>query len=156
AIGRILEDRLTRQSQGLLEHTRLKEIWHERSDGSGYPTRYHPYFLRLMEKFDVSYRLEDDENRSLVAQLVPHDRPELPWEVRSPVPDDIRAISLICKLTEPAPGLIAWLTVRHHGASVGKHWRSGVFLRHPIADYASEALLELCVDTQLVIDVRAP
>lgn len=109
-----------------------------------------------MEKFDVSYRLDNDEDRSLVAQLVPHERPELPWEARSLVHDDIRAISLICKLNEPAPGLIAWLTVRHHDASIGKHWRSGVFLRHPIADYASEALLELRADTQLVIEVRAP
>ncbi|MGH3823801.1 MAG: COR domain-containing protein [Pseudonocardiaceae bacterium] len=156
AISRVLEDRPTRQTQGVLDHVRLKDIWRERPDGSGYPTRYHPYFLRLMEKFDVSYRMDDDEDRSLVAQLVPHKRPELPWEVRTPVPDGIRAISLICKLIEPAPGLIAWLTVRHHDASIGKHWRSGVFLRHPIADYASEALLELRADTRLVIEVRAP
>jgi internalin A len=156
AISRVLEDPPTRQAHGVLDHARLKDIWRERPDGSGYPTRYHPYFLRLMEKFDVSYRMDDGEDRSLVAQLVPHKRPELPWEIRTPVPDDIRAISLICKLMEPAPGLIAWLTVRHHDASIGKHWRSGVFLRHPIADYASEALLELRGDTRLVIEVRAP
>ncbi|MGH3721862.1 MAG: COR domain-containing protein [Pseudonocardiaceae bacterium] len=156
AISHVLEDRPTRQAQGVLDHARLKDIWRERPDGSGYPTRYHPYFLRLMEKFDVSYRMDDSEDRSLVAQLVPHERPELPWEARTPVPDGIRAISLICKLIEPAPGLIAWLTVRHHDASIGKHWRSGVFLRHPIADYASEALLELRADTRLVIEVRAP
>jgi internalin A len=156
AIGRVLEDLPARQAQGVLDHARLKGIWQERPDGSGYPIRYHRYFLRLMEKFDVSYRLDNGEDRSLVAQLVPHERAELPWEVRSPVPDGIRAISLICKLSEPAPGLIAWLTVRHHDASIGKHWRSGVFLRHPIADYASEALLELRADTRLVIEVRAP
>jgi internalin A len=109
-----------------------------------------------MEKFDASYRLEEVEDRSLVAQLVPHERPELPWDARTPVPDGIRGISLICKLDEPAPGLIAWLTVRHHDASIGKHWRRGVFLRHPIAGYASEAILELRVDAQLVIEVRAP
>ncbi len=156
AIGRVLEDGPTRQSQGVLDHRRLKDIWKERPDGSGYPTRYHPYFLRLMEKFDVSYRLDNGENGSLVAQLVPHERPELPWEIRSLVPERIRTMSLICKLSESAPGLVAWLTVRHHDASIGKHWRSGVFLRHPITDYASEALLELRADTQLVIEVRAP
>lgn len=100
--------------------------------------------------------MENVEDRSLVAQLVPHERPELPWEAGTPVPENVRAISLICKIIEPAPGLIAWLTVRHHDASIGKHWRSGVFLRHPIADYASEALLELRADTRLVIEVRAP
>ncbi|MCA1604096.1 MAG: hypothetical protein LC775_01095, partial [Acidobacteria bacterium] len=155
AIGRVLEDQPTRQAHGVLDHARLKEIWQEQPDRSGYPTRYHPYFLRLMEKFDVSYRL-DDGDHSLVAQLAPHERPELPWEVHSPVPDGTRAISLICKLNEPSPGLIAWLTVRHHDASIGRHWRRGIFLRHPITDYASEALLELRADTQLVIEVRAP
>jgi internalin A len=156
AISRVLEDRPTRQAQGILDHTRLKDIWRERSDGSGYPTRYYPYFLRLMEKFDISYRMENCEDRSLVAQLVPHERPELPWDLDTSVPDGIRAISLICRLDEPAPGLIAWLTVRHHDASIGKHWRRGVFLRHPITNYASEAILELHADTQLVIEVRAP
>jgi hypothetical protein len=156
AIGYILEDRLTRREKGVLDHKRLKEIWQERLDGSGYPSRYHPYFLRLMEKFDVSYRLDTNEDHSLVAQLVPHERPELPWDVGSAVVDGVRAISLVCKLSEPAPGLIAWLTVRHHDASIGKHWRRGVFLRHPIGEYASEALLELRVETQLLIEVRAP
>src|SRR5262249_16576805 len=50
----------------------------------------------------------------------------------------------------------AWLTVRHHRASTGRHWRTGVFLRHPIAAYASEALLELHTPDQFVVDVRAP
>ena len=126
-----------------------------KTDGR-YPARYHPYFLRLMEKFDVSYRLEEDEYRSLVAQLVPHDRPDLPWDTRTPPPDGIRRLALVCKLSEPVPGLVAWLTVRHHRASTGKHWRSGVFLRHPITAYASEALVELRTPDQLVVDVRAP
>src|SRR5580693_4278218 len=36
------------------------------------------------------------------------------------------------------------------------HWRRGVFLRHPIAAYASEALLELRGSSELVVEVRAP
>ena len=109
-----------------------------------------------MEKFDVSYRLEEDEYRSLVAQLVPHHRPDLPWDTRTSPPDGIRSLALVCKLSEPVPGLVAWLTVRNHRASTGKHWRNGVFLRHPITAYASEALVELRTPDQLVIDVRAP
>ena len=54
------------------------------------------------------------------------------------------------------PGLVAWLTVRHHRASTDLHWRSGVFLRHPIATYSSEALLELRTATELTLTVRAP
>jgi internalin A len=63
---------------------------------------------------------------------------------------------MICKMSDFAPGLIAWLTVRHHDASVGKHWRAGVFLRHPTLKYASEALFELRNDRELLVEVRAP
>ena len=156
AIDYVLEDTATREAKGVLSHARLREIWQERPDGPGYPARYHPYFLRLMEKFDVSYRLADDEHSSLVAQLVPHEQPDLPWVPETEPPSGTRTLSLVCKLSEPAPGLIAWLTVRHHAASTGKHWRHGVFLRHPNSTYASEALIQVRPDGHLVVDVRAP
>ena len=156
AISYVLEDGSTARSQGVLDHTRLAEIWQDRKEGLAYPARYHPYFLRLMEKFDVSYRLEDDDFRSLVAQLVPYERPDLPWGTSTFMPDGIRGIALVCQLSESVPGLVAWLTVRHHRASVGKHWRTGVFLRHPITAYASDALIELQTPDQLMIEVRAP
>jgi len=118
------------------------------------PAARSQYLLELLAK--VPDRLEDDEYRSLVAQLVPHRRPDLPWDLHGPIPTRFRRLALICQLSEPVPGLVAWLTVRHHRASIGKHWRAGVFLRHPIAAYSSEALLELRAPDQLVLDVRAP
>jgi hypothetical protein len=154
AISYVLDDRVTADGGGLLDHQRLKPIWEAR-DG-GYPAKYHPYFLRLMEKFDISYRLDDDERHSLVPQLVAHARPALPWDRGSPAPDGVRTLALSCKLSEPAPGLIPWLTVRHHRASTGTHWRRGVFLRHPIGAYRSEAILELLGDDELSLEVRAP
>ena len=147
AISYVLEDIPTREADGVLDHAHLKEIWQDRPAGSSYPARYHPYFLRLMEKFDVSYRLADNEYRSLVAQLVPRDRPELPWDLFTPPYNGVRSIVMVCRLSEPVPGLMAWLTVRHHHASTGKHWRTGVFLRDPIAAYSSEALMELRTPT---------
>jgi len=104
AISYVLEDDLTKQCDGILDHARLAEIWQNRQDGPAYAARYYPYFLRLMEKFDVSYRLEDDEYRSLVAQLVPHERPDLPWDPRTPPPDGIRSLALVCQLSESVPG----------------------------------------------------
>ena len=156
AISYVLEDELTRHSNGILDHSRLAEIWQARKHGLTYSSSYHPYFLRLMEKFDFSYRLDDDGRRSLVTQLVQHDRPDLPWNAHVSPPDGLRSLSLICELSEPVPGLIAWLTVRHHRASTGSHWRTGVFLRHPITAYASEALVELRTPSELRVDVRAP
>ena len=72
----------TREAGGVLDHARLRQIWHDRPQPA-YPARYHPYFLRLMEKFDISYRIEGDETRSLVAQLVPHQRPSLRLAART-------------------------------------------------------------------------
>ena len=154
AISYVLNDEATRQAAGVLDHSRLRQIWND--PAGGYDRRYHPYFLRLMEKFDISYRLENDETHSLVAQLVPHQRPALPWQPGTRPPAGVRALTLICRLAEPAPGFISWLTVRHHRASTGMHWRRGVFLHHPIAAYASEALLELRDSGELAVEVRAP
>jgi internalin A len=154
AISYVLEDDTTRQAAGILEHRRLRQVWHDRA--GGYEPRYHPYFLRLMEKFDISYRIEGDETRSLVAQLVPLERPPLPWRQDSGPPAGIRTLTLLCWMAEPAPGLIPWLTVRHHRDSTGIYWRRGVFLRHRIAAYGSEALIELRGSTELAVQVRAP
>ena len=154
AISYVLEDDATRQAAGILEHGRLRQVWHDRADG--YEPRYYPYFLRLMEKFDISYRIEGDETRSLVAQLVPLQRPPLPWRQDSRPPAGIRTLTLLCRMAEPAPGLIPWLTVRHHRDSTGIYWRRGVFLRHRIAAYGSEALIELRGSTELAVQVRAP
>ena len=156
AISYVLEDRPTREAGGILDHARLQKIWGGQPDRSAYPTRYHRYFLRLMEKFDVSYRLEDDESHSLIAQLVSHERPNLPWRQTAELSSGVRRLAMVCRLSDMAPGLIPWMTVRHHRASTGLYWRRGVFLRHPIAAYASEALLELRHSNELTLEVRAP
>jgi internalin A len=156
AISYVLEDKLTREAAGMLDHRRLSSIWSRALGGTAYPAQYHRYFLRLMEKFDVSYRMADNEQASLVAQLVPHQRPSIPWQARSTIEQGKRALAMICRLSEPAPGLMAWLTVRHHQSSVGLHWRRGVFLRHPIAAYDSEALLDMRNSVTLALEVRAP
>ena len=155
AISDVLTDGPTRNADGVLDHARLPEIWHDRADGPGYRPGQFPFFLRLMEKFDVSYRLEN-EDKSLVAQLVPYARPDLPWYPDTPLESGVRTLTLRCLLGEAAPGLIAWLTVRLHRSSTGRHWRDGVFLRYWIRAYSSEALLELLNDRELAIEVRAP
>jgi Leucine-rich repeat (LRR) protein len=152
AISYVLEDATTRQAGGVLDHARLTQIWQGRSDRESYPSEYHPYFVRLMEKFDVSYRLED-RSASLVGQLLPNERPRLPWDNQPESPLS-RGLNLVCSMKEVAPGLMAWLTVRNHRFSIGLHWRNGVFLVH--RQYASEALFEMVNDRTLSLGVRAP
>jgi Leucine-rich repeat (LRR) protein len=145
AMSYVLDDRVTEQDNGILDHRRLGEIWKD------YDRRFHPYFLRLMESFDVSYEIQDEEHKSLVAQLVPFVRPTLPQEFVEPA-RTTKTLRLICRLEEPVDGLIAWLTVRNHGYSTGTHWRDGVLLEN--RRYGSVALLEMTSDAELALTVR--
>lgn len=154
-VSAVLNDVPTRDAGGVLDHARLAGIWRDQPGVGGYPAHQHPFFLRLLEKFDVSYRLGDGRS-SLVAQLVPPARPELPWDSRTPLGPGTRSLVLRTRLAEPAPGLIAWLTVRWHRSSTGRHWRHGVFLRYQPDAYNSEALIELQGERELTIEVRAP
>ncbi len=131
AISYVLEDRVTREQGGYLDHRRLRAIWQDHGDANKevYPQRYFPYFLRLMEEFDVSYRISEGD-ASLIAQLAPYQRPELPWQPDSPLKDEQTQMQLLCEMKQNPPGLIPWLTVRNHRWATGLHWRRGVFLRH--------------------------
>ena len=79
-IGFVLEDRTTQEMDGILPDSRLREVWwdHPFEGEPKYDPALSPFFLRLMEKYDVSYRLPDG-TASLVAQHVPQVRPALPW-----------------------------------------------------------------------------
>jgi GTPase SAR1 family protein len=137
AIGFVLEDRATQDAEGILPDARLTQVWrdHPFKDEPRYDPALYPFFLRLMEKYDVSYRLPDDRHASLVAQHVPQVRPDLPWLPEENPPENLRRIAMICAMEEDPPGLVPWMIVRTHDYSVeqGKHhlhWQKGMFLDH--------------------------
>jgi len=150
AIGFVLEDRVTLKMSGILPDDRLREVWdhHQFNHEPRYAPHLYPFFLRLMEKYDVSYRLESGD-ASLVAQHVPQVRPYLPW-----LPDEEpemthRRLTIICQMDETPPGLVPWMIVRTHeysyerqvqGVMTHLHWQKGMFLRNTIH---GEAMLEL-------------
>jgi internalin A len=150
AISFVLEDRTTQEMDGILPNSRLYEVWHDHpfKGETRYEPALYPFFLRLMEKYDVSYRLPDG-TASLVAQHVPQVRPDLPWLPEQAPPADLRRIAMICAMDEEPPGLVPWMIVRTHDyATEGQcadgmihrlHWQKGMFLRHPPH---GEAMLE--------------
>jgi len=162
AIGFVLEDRGTQEFEGILPDERLRAVWwdHPFQNEVRFSPELYPFFLRLMEKFDVSYRLENG-TASLVAQHVPQVRPDgLPWlPEEDPAPRKRRLVT-VCQIEEVPPGLIPWMIVRTHRYSSAQsgqdgvphllHWQKGMFLR----DKGSEALLELR-DRELHINVEA-
>jgi len=137
AIGFVLEDRATQDAEGILPDARLTQVWrdHPFKDEPRYDPALYPFFLRLMEKYDVSYRLPEERHASLVAQHVPQVRPALPWLPEENPPANLRRIAMICAMEEDPPGLVPWMIVRTHDYSVeqGKHhlhWQKGMFLNH--------------------------
>jgi internalin A len=150
AIGFVLEDRKVQEMDGILPDGRLREVWWEKpADGNTrFRPRLYPFFLRLMERYDVSYRLLNG-TASLVAQHVPQVRPDLPWLPEQELPSDQRRIAMVCTMDEEPPGLVPWMIVRTHDyATEGQcsdglvhrlHWQKGMFLCHPPH---GEAMLE--------------
>jgi Leucine-rich repeat (LRR) protein len=145
AIGFVLEDRLTQDCEGILPDARLTQVWHDHAfkDEPRYDPTLYPFFLRLMEKYDVSYRLPEGD-ASLVAQHVPQVRPNLPWLPEQEPPANLRRIAMICAMEEDPPGLVPWMIVRTHDYAVDQgshhlHWQKGMFLNHGAH---GEAMLE--------------
>jgi GTPase SAR1 family protein len=150
AIGFVLEDRATQDAEGILPDARLTQVWrdHPFKDEPRYDPALYPFFLRLMEKYDVSYRLPEGK-ASLVAQHVPQVRPDLPWLPEQEPPKNLRRIAMICALDEDPPGLVPWMIVRTHDYAVEQknatgsihrlHWDKGMFLHYSTH---GEALLE--------------
>jgi energy-coupling factor transporter ATP-binding protein EcfA2 len=146
AIGFVLEDRKTQEMDGILPDDRLKEVWwdHPFKGEQKYEPMLYPFFLRLMEKYDVSYRLENG-TASLVAQHVPQIRPALPWLADEEPTRGNRRIAMVCAMDDAPPGLVPWMIVRTHDYAYDSsghrlHWQKGMFLRNT---RHGEAMLEL-------------
>jgi Leucine-rich repeat (LRR) protein/GTPase SAR1 family protein len=175
AMSYVLDDEATRAAHGLVKFSRLAQLWDDkkRADDSRYPTTLHPIFLRLMERFDLSYRVADLTSRSdtdpisLIGQLVPDIRPQNisdAWK-SSPASGDIQQTQ-ICQIVDAdngqsasAEGLFYQLIVRLHKYSLGRadynasvHWQRGLVLED---EYKSRAFLEH-VGNDVRITVRSP
>ena len=172
AISFVLDDEETRKNNGLVKFERLSHLWsHPPFAGEiGYPKELHPIFLKLMERFDLSYKVVLDpaspgaSDTSLIAQLVSDNRPnKLPdWE-EQPKEGDREQVQ-ICRIVDEqgqlanAEGLFYQLIVRLHKYSLGRnnyknsvHWQRGLMLDN---DYNGRAFLEH-IGTNIKITVRA-
>jgi hypothetical protein len=174
AISFVLDDKQTRDAHGLVSFARLSQLWNNpaREEEFRYDPSLHPVFLRLMERFDLSYRvagLRDEgqrEGTSLVAQLVPDVRPKLDVAWTASAADGDEQQVQICRIVDTqrgqsasAEGLFYRLIVRLHKYSLGRvsyeksvHWQRGLVLDD---DYNGRALLEH-TGNDVRITVRAP
>lgn len=175
SISFILDDEYTRQtSKGLIYFERLSMLWNDKSRNSKdrYPSELHPIFLRLMERFDLCYRVIEpgipnaSEAPSLIAQLVPDVRPNIlhVWPDQPEIGDDeqiqiCRIIEVFKNQSATAEGIFYQLIVRLHKYSLGRnnfhqsiHWQRGIVLQD---EYGARALVEH-IENNIRIRVRSP
>jgi len=153
AMSYVLDDGETRKAHGLVDFSHLNHLWDDptRSADTRYPLALHRIFLRLMERFDLSYRVaglsknEDSNPVSLIAQLVPDTTPKEEDFTKAWTPSlatgDIQQTQ-ICRIVDAtngqsanAEGLFYQLIVRLHRYSLGRihypesvHWQRGLIL----------------------------
>ena len=127
AMARVLDDAVTRdQRHGVLDHADFPRIWH------GYDRRLYPVFTRMLERFLISYQLEEPapgRRQSMVPLLLPHSPPaELPpWAEVLPDQPEVR---MVFDLDFVPDGIMSWFIVLTHHYSQDLHWREGVRLQY--------------------------
>jgi len=136
AISRVLEDESTRDAQGILAHSGLPRIWATDEDGQSYDHSLYPAFLRLMERFDLSYQIDPQvpglfPAYSLVPQLLPYQSPPAvpAWPPSIIAPGQME-IEMIYRLDFVPAGIMSWFIVRTHQYTRHLHWRDGVVLAY--------------------------
>jgi len=155
-MARVLDDAVTRDTNlGVLNHHDFRRLWPEHEANMRYERRLYPLFHRLLERFLLCYRLENEtqgQAQSLVPLLLPHTLPaNLPaW---STVLSDQPQIRMLFKLDFVPPGIMSWFIVLSHHYSQNFQWREGVRLRYE----GHEADVVLNASTrELWLQVRGP
>lgn len=84
------------------------------------------HFLRLMEKFDLSYRTLENREVSLVVERLPLDPPDYAakWDALKSQPN-CREIAMRFELNTLPSGIPTWFIARTHRFTTHTHWRTG-------------------------------
>lgn len=122
-ISKVLESEKVGADGGILTTEEMRDQWKELDPAM------QAIFLELMEEYDLSYKIPDDEdNRSLVVEALSQDRPPNladVWE-EPRKRNNMREIRMKYRLGSMQPGIPTWFIARCHRFTTGKHWRNGV------------------------------
>jgi internalin A len=129
-ISRVLEAEEVIRRNGIFTRTCMEQLWEDLDA----PMRDH--FLRLMERFDLSYRTLENKDISLVVERLPFEPPDYEpiWNAKQQEPN-CKQISMKFQLSEVLPGIPTWFIARQHrftieqGERRGIHWRTGVLFQ---------------------------
>ena len=129
-ISKVLTDEEVIVSNGIFTRQCMDRIWAELRPG------LRDFFLRLMERFDLSYRTLENRDISLVVERLPFEPPDFQsqWKKKKQEPN-CKEISMKFQVSEILPGIPTWFIARQHRFTIDKgerrgiHWRTGVLFQ---------------------------
>jgi hypothetical protein len=122
-INHVLDHADPTLDQGLFTRQLMDQVWHD------VPAWLRPRFQRLMEKFDLSYRIPDQPGSSIIVGRLPVHPPDYqtrwqPWGAQP----GCKELTLRYRFNSIPPGIPSWFIAREHRFSTGLHWRHGALL----------------------------
>ncbi len=123
-ISLVLESEDVIKRRGIFTRDEMNRLW------QALDSAMREHFMRLMERFDLSYR---DESReiSLVVERLPFEPPDYQsqWHEIKAMPN-CKEITMKFKLNTMPAGIPTWFIARAHRFSIGTHWREGVLFAY--------------------------
>ncbi|WP_017720442.1 leucine-rich repeat domain-containing protein [Kamptonema formosum] len=124
-ISKVLESEKVIQENGIFTRECMNELWHDLAPDM------REHFLRLMERFDLSYRTLENRDISLVVERLPLEAPnyEQKWSKITQT-DSCQEISMRFKLNTIPAGIPTWFIARQHRFTTRTHWRTGALFAY--------------------------
>ncbi len=123
AIGNVLESESVKDRLGVFRRNDMISVWREIDSG------VQQQLLRLMERFDLAYRIPDDVGDTyLIVECLPYDQPDYLSVWDSALDQDgCKEIAMNFQFRQQSipPGIPTWFIARSHRFSIGIHWRNG-------------------------------
>jgi small GTP-binding protein len=147
-IAKVLDSEEISLECGFLTSKHLKTLWQDLS----YDIRNK--CLRIMEKFDLSYRVFDEKDilKSLIVEKLKLEEDERYHEEWNNFPY-INEISLLYKLSTVPSGIPTWFIARTHKYTTYIHWRRGVLLQDTNKEHLGLIIADV-ENKELTIKVR--
>ncbi|MCT7956014.1 leucine-rich repeat domain-containing protein [Laspinema palackyanum] len=127
-IGKVFSSEPVKQRQGILTRGEMNQLWED------IDSFIRPYFLRLLEHFDLAYPLRNEaeflpEEVSLILEFVPLNPPpyQHQWDAILET-ENCHRLERKWQLDRLPAGLPTRLIADSHRFSTGIHWRNGALL----------------------------
>ena len=122
-MARVLDSEEVSLKEGFLHKELLQTLWQDLD----YPL--HDKFITLMEKFDLSYKTENNVEISLVVEKLKYEEHPKYKDVWDNFQPSEREIVFKYELETIPAGIPTWFIARTHRYSMYIHWRNGALLQ---------------------------